>query len=188
MHNFRRSNKFSKPARLWQQILKTMSKLTGKLLIIDDNTSVLNSLELFLKYHFEKILTLKNPNLIPSFLEKEPVDVMLLDMNFTAGVNTGNEGIYWLSRILEMDPQAVVVMITAYGDIDLAVKAIREGAFDFITKPWDNNKLLATLQAALQLRFSKKEVKKLRLKEKHEGIDVQDQQSGQNRCQCPAHW
>ena len=149
-----------------------MSKRTGKLLIIDDNTSVLNSLELFLKYHFEKIIALKNPNLIPSTLEKEPVDIVLLDMNFTAGVNTGNEGIYWLSRILEMDPQAIVVMITAYGDIDLAVKAIREGAFDFITKPWDNNKLLATLQAAFQLRLSKKEVKKLQLKEKQMREDL----------------
>ncbi len=149
-----------------------MSKQSGKILIVDDNTSVLNSLELFLKHHFEKILTLKNPNQIPSCLEKEPVDVVLLDMNFTAGVNIGNEGIYWLSRILELDPQAVVVMITAYGDIELAVKAIREGAFDFITKPWDNNKLLATLQAALQLRFSKKEVKKLQLKQKQMREDL----------------
>ena len=149
-----------------------MGKQNGRLLIIDDNASVLNSLELFLKHHFEIILTLKNPNLIPSFLEKEPVDVILLDMNFTAGVNTGNEGIYWLSRILEMDPQVVVVMITAYGDIDLAVKAIREGAFDFITKPWDNNKLLATLKAALLLRLSKKEVKRLQLKEKQMSEDL----------------
>ncbi|MBN1416693.1 MAG: sigma-54-dependent Fis family transcriptional regulator [Bacteroidales bacterium] len=143
-----------------------MSKRSGNLLIIDDNASVLNSLELFLKHHFEKIIALKTPNLIVSTLEKEPVDVILLDMNFTAGVNIGNEGLYWLGRILELDPQAVVVMITAYGDIDLAVKAIREGAFDFITKPWDNNRLLTTLQAALQLRLSKKEVTKLQLKEK----------------------
>jgi DNA-binding NtrC family response regulator len=149
-----------------------MSKRTGRLLIIDDNASVLNSLELFLKHHFEVILTLKNPNLILSLIEKEPVDIILLDMNFTAGVNTGNEGIYWLSRILELDPQAVVVLITAYGEIDLAVKAIREGAFDFITKPWDNNRLLATLQAALQLRLSKKEVKKLQLKEKQMREDL----------------
>jgi DNA-binding NtrC family response regulator len=149
-----------------------MRKRSGKLLIIDDNTSVLSSLELFLKHHFEIVQTLANPNLIPSFIEKEPVDIILLDMNFTAGVNTGNEGIYWLSRILELDPQAIVVMITAYGDIDLAVKAIREGAFDFISKPWDNNKLLATLQAALQLRLSKKEVKKLQLKEKQMREDL----------------
>lgn len=135
-------------------------------MIIDDNASVLNSLELFLKYHFERIIVLKTPNLIVSTLEKEPVDIILLDMNFTAGVNTGNEGLYWLGRITERDPQAVVIMITAYGDIDLAVKAIREGAFDFITKPWDNNKLLATLKAALQLRLSRKEVTKLQLKEK----------------------
>ena len=149
-----------------------MGKRSGKLLIVDDNASVLSSLELFLKHHFETIFPLKNPNLIPSLMEKEPVDIILLDMNFTAGVNTGNEGIYWLSRILELDPQAVVVLITAYGDIELAVKAIREGAFDFITKPWDNNKLLATLQAALQLRLSKKEVKRLQLREKQMSEDL----------------
>jgi DNA-binding NtrC family response regulator len=149
-----------------------MGKRSGKLLIVDDNASVLSSLELFLKHHFETIFPLKNPNLIPSLMEKEPVDIILLDMNFTAGVNTGNEGIYWLSRILELDPQAVVVLITAYGDIELAVKAIREGAFDFITKPWDNNKLLATLQAALKLRLSKKEVKRLQLREKQMSEDL----------------
>ena len=133
-----------------------MSKSAGHILIVDDNASVLNSLDLFLKYQFEKISILRNPNQIVSFLQKELPDVIILDMNFTAGINTGNEGIFWLHKILETDPDAVVVMITAYGDIELAIRAIKEGATDFIVKPWDNNKLLATLQSAMKLRNSQK--------------------------------
>jgi len=146
---------------------------TGNLLIVDDNQSVLNSLELFLKHHFNKVLSLRSPNQISFTLNKEDVDVVLLDMNFTAGINTGNEGIYWLRKILKLDPAMVVVMITAYGDIELAVKAIKEGATDFVMKPWDNEKLLATLRAALELRKSKREVKTLRLKHRqlHDDLD-----------------
>ena len=146
---------------------------TGNLLIVDDNQSVLNSLELFLKHHYNKVITLKSPNQIPFTLTTDDVDVVLLDMNFTAGINTGNEGIYWLRKILKLDRTMVVVMITAYGDIELAVKAIKEGATDFVLKPWDNQKLLATLQAALELRKSKREVKKLRLthKQLHDDLD-----------------
>ncbi|MBN2213012.1 MAG: sigma-54-dependent Fis family transcriptional regulator [Bacteroidales bacterium] len=146
---------------------------TGNLLIVDDNQSVLNSLELFLKHHFSKVLSLRSPNQISFTLNKEDVDVVLLDMNFTAGINTGNEGIYWLRKILKLDPAMVVVMITAYGDIELAVKAIKEGATDFVMKPWDNEKLLATLRAATELRRSKREVKTLRLKHRqlHDDLD-----------------
>jgi DNA-binding NtrC family response regulator len=152
---------------------KTKIMKTGNLLIVDDNQGVLNSLELFLKHHFNKVHTLKSPNQIPFTLTTEDVDVVLLDMNFTSGINTGNEGIYWLRKILKLDPSMVVVMITAYGDIELAVKAIKEGATDFVLKPWDNQKLLATLRAALELRNSKKEVKKLKLKHKqlHDDLD-----------------
>jgi DNA-binding NtrC family response regulator len=142
-----------------------MSKATGHILIVDDNPSVLNALDLFLKYHFEKISTIRNPNLVRGFMEKEAPDVILLDMNFTAGINSGNEGFFWLANILESDPDAVVVLITAYGDIGLAIRAIKEGAIDFILKPWDNNKLLATLQSAMKLRFSKKQVRHLQLKQ-----------------------
>jgi DNA-binding NtrC family response regulator len=149
-----------------------VSKTAGHILIVDDNTSVLNSLELFLKYQFERINILRNPNQILSFLEKEAPDVILLDMNFTAGINTGNEGIFWLHRILENDSDAVVVMITAYGDIELAIRAIKEGAVDFIVKPWDNNKLLATLQSAMKLRVSKKQVRHLKLREKQLKEDI----------------
>src|SRR4030066_993372 len=116
--------------------------MNGKLLIVDDHKQVLKALIQLLEPEFVSVTGISNPNQIISYINKEEFDVILLDMNFTAGVNTGNEGIYWLNRILEIDPQAVVVMITAYGDIALAVKAIREGAFDFIAKPWDNNKLL----------------------------------------------
>jgi len=149
-----------------------MSKFAGHILIVDDNASVLNSLELFLKYQFERISTLRNPNLIPGILGKEFPDIILLDMNFSAGINTGNEGFFWLNNILKADPDAVVVMITAYGDIELAIRAIKEGATDFVLKPWDNNKLLATLQSALKLRGSKKQVRYLKLKEKQLKEDI----------------
>jgi DNA-binding NtrC family response regulator len=149
-----------------------MSKSAGHILIVDDNASVLNSLDLFLKYQFEKISILKNPNQIISFLQKELPDVIVLDMNFTAGINSGNEGIFWLHTILEADPDGVVVLITAYGDIELAIRAIKEGAVDFIVKPWDNNKLLATLQSAMKLRNSKKQVRHLQLREKQLKEDI----------------
>jgi DNA-binding NtrC family response regulator len=149
-----------------------MQKLAAHILIVDDNSSVLNSLELFLKYQFEKISTLRNPNQISAFMQNELPDIILLDMNFTAGINSGNEGIFWLHKILETDPESVVIMITAYGDIELAIKAIKEGAVDFILKPWDNNKLLATLQAGMRLRLSKNQVRHLQLKEKQFKEDI----------------
>ncbi len=138
-----------------------------KLLIVDDNEELLTALRLFLKPHYDTIHTIKTPNRIAEFLSKESYDVILLDMNFTAGVATGNEGIFWLKRILETDPQAVVIMITAYGDIELAVKALKEGATDFIHKSWDEDKILSTLVAAGQLRQSKLEIKKLKSKQQH---------------------
>jgi len=143
-----------------------MTPPIGKLLIVDDNPSVLNALELFLKNKFEAVTTLRNPNQILSAIGQEEYDLILLDMNFTAGVNTGNEGIFWLRKVLKSDPAMVVILITAYGDIELAVTAIKEGATDFIVKPWDNKKLLATLQAGLKLRETQREVKKLKNKQK----------------------
>jgi DNA-binding NtrC family response regulator len=149
-----------------------MKEKAGNILIVDDSASVLKSLELFLKHYFKSIKTLNSPNQIPFFLSTEDIDIIMLDMNFTAGVNTGNEGIFWLRKILKQDPTVVVIMITAYGDIELAVKAIKEGATDFITKPWDNQKLLATLQTALKLRLSNKEIRKLKLKQKQINEDI----------------
>lgn len=149
-----------------------MKEKAGNILIVDDSASVLKSLELYLKHYFKSIITLNSPNQIPFLLSTEDIDIIMLDMNFTAGINTGNEGIFWLRKILKQDPTVVVIMITAYGDIELAVKAIKEGATDFITKPWDNQKLLATLQAALKLRLSNKEIRKLKLKQKQINEDI----------------
>ncbi len=140
--------------------------MTGKLLIVDDHKQVLKALIQLLEPEFESVAGISNPNQIISHLNRERSDVVLLDMNFSAGVNTGNEGLFWLNRILKSDPSAVVVMITAYADADLAVRAIKEGATDFVVKPWDNNKLIATLQAALKLKQSKTENNRLRDRQK----------------------
>ena len=144
-----------------------MGQVKGRILIIDDNEKILSSLKMILQSEFSKVDTIKNPNQINHLISNESYDVVLLDMNFSAGVNTGNEGIFWLNEIIKKDADAIVVMITAYGDIDLAVKAMKEGATDFILKPWDNQKLIATLRTACKLRQSKIEVKNLRKKEKY---------------------
>ena len=140
--------------------------MKGKLLIVDDHKQVLKALIQLLEPEFEKVTGISNPGQIITLINSAEYDVILLDMNFSAGVNTGNEGIYWLNRILKSNPETVVVMMTAYADADLAVRAIKEGATDFVVKPWDNNKLIATLQAAFRLRQSKIENKKLRDRQK----------------------
>ena len=132
----------------------------GSLLIVDDNKPVLKALIQLLETEFDQVTGLSSPNQIISQMNKQEFDVILLDMNFSAGVHTGNVGIYWLNRILKTDPLASVVMITAYGDVNLAVKAIKDGATDFVVKPWDNDKLITTLQSAYKLRQSKIENKK----------------------------
>jgi len=142
---------------------KKMTK--GNILIIDDNKSILSALEILLSSEFQSITSLSNPNMILAELEKKDYNVALLDMNFKAGINTGNEGIYWLERIKDKRPSVSVVMMTAYGDVELAVKSLKMGSTDFVLKPWDNEKLIATLQSALQLNLSKKEVIQLREKE-----------------------
>ena len=128
--------------------------MKSKILILDDNRSVLTALEMLLQSEFDQIFTLKNPNSLISTIQEHAIDIVLLDMNFNAGVNNGNEGIYWLRQVQKYDPTISVIMITAYGDIELAVKAVKEGAFDFILKPWDNNKLISTIHASLKLRKS----------------------------------
>ncbi|EKB48978.1 sigma-54-dependent transcriptional regulator [Cecembia lonarensis] len=135
---------------------------TGKILIVDDNEDLLKAAKIFLKRHFAQVDTESNPGLLPILMVNEQYDVIMLDMNFTKDVSSGQEGFYWLDRILELDSSAVVVLITAYGDVNTAVKAIKEGATDFVLKPWENEKLLATLNAALQLRQSKMEVNQLK--------------------------
>lgn len=138
----------------------------GTVLIVDDNKSILSALEILLSSEFQTVTTLSDPNQIPTELRKKDYNLVVLDMNFNAGINTGNEGIYWLGRIRESNPEISVVMITAYGDVELTVKALKAGAIDFVLKPWDNSKLVATLKSALQLNLSKKEVSQLKEKEK----------------------
>ncbi len=142
-----------------------MSSNKGNILIVDDNKSILTSLEILLIPEFSSVRPVANPNQIFSELRKKDYNLVILDMNFSAGVNTGNEGFYWLGRIKEQYPDISVVMITAYGDVDTAVRALKEGASDFVLKPWDNEKLLATLKLAIQLNLSKKEVKQLKDRE-----------------------
>ena len=138
-----------------------------RILIVDDNADLLEGLKLFLSPHASEIITHRNPNLIPSTLQQNVFDLILLDMNFSAGVNTRNEGLYWMKRILEYDPSATVVLITGYGDIDLAVKAMKEGAADFIQKSWDEERILSSLLAALKIRESRLEIKSLKNKTQH---------------------
>lgn len=137
----------------------------GTILVVDDNKSVLTALEMLLAGIFKKVITISNPNRILSTLEGENVDVLLLDMNFSAGINTGNEGIFWLGEVRKNFKDLPVVLFTAYADIELAVKAVKEGATDFVVKPWDNAKLVATLLSAYRLKESRSEVKQLREKE-----------------------
>ncbi len=143
-----------------------MENKQGSILIVDDNEEMLLALKIFLAPHFSKIVTEKNPNLISSLI-KQNFDLILLDMNFSAGINTGNEGFYWMNEILKIDSQACIVFITAYSDVELAVKAMREGAADFIQKSWDEKKILSTVLAAYKLRKSKQEINHLQSKQKH---------------------
>lgn len=133
----------------------------GTLLVVDDDADVLTAARLLLRNDFRRVLTADDPAEIETVLAKEPVDVFLLDMNFAIGRNTGEEGMRWLERILEIDPDAVVVLMTAFGDLNTAVGAMRRGAADFVLKPWQNDKLLATLSVAAELRRSRATVRAL---------------------------
>ena len=135
-------------------------KKSGNILIVDDNRGVLTALQLLLKPYFNKITVLSSPVTLPSVLREEEWQVVLLDMNFTSGINTGNEGLYWLHEIKKQYPSLPVVLFTAYADIDLAVRGIKEGATDFIVKPWDNQKLVETLLGATEKTGKQKTVGK----------------------------
>ena len=124
----------------------------GTLLVVDDNKGILTAVQMLLGTCFEKVITISTPNKIKATLHDENIDVVLLDMNFSAGINTGNEGLFWLSEIKKEDASIQVVLFTAYADIDLAVRGIKEGAADFVVKPWDNAKLLETLKTAYNIR------------------------------------
>lgn len=144
----------------------------GTLLIVDDNQDLLNAAKIFLKRHFKRVDIESNPNLIPTLLQNDSYDIILLDMNFTRDVSTGQEGYHWLNKILEIDPSAVVVLITAYGDVNTAVKVIKQGATDFVLKPWDNEKLLATLHAALKLKNAGNKVSQLESTQRQLSADI----------------
>ena len=157
------------------QFLKppAMEKKYGKVLAIDDNEDILFALKLLLKNHVEKVTTETSPDKIPQLMKEDSYDVILLDMNFTKDAISGQEGFDWLNKILDIDPDAVVVFITAYGDAEKAVKAIKAGATDFVLKPWQNEKLLATISSAIKLRQSKREAGDLKERQK-EISDIQD--------------
>ncbi len=143
-----------------------MEKNLGKILIIDDDEDVLLAAKLLLKRHAHEVLIEKNPKKIPFLLNNDSYDVILLDMNFSTDITSGKEGFYWLNQILEKDPSAVVILITAFGDVEMAVRALKQGATDFVLKPWQNEKLIATISSALRLKNSYKEVDKLKQEKK----------------------
>jgi len=134
----------------------------GKILVIDDNEDILFTLKMLLRPLAESITTITDPREINSLVSRNHYQVILLDMNFTVDAVSGDEGFYWLERIREISPETVVILITAYSDTEKAVKAIKAGATDFISKPWQNEKLLATVSSALELGFSRKEIQTLK--------------------------
>ncbi|MFY0697926.1 MAG: sigma-54-dependent Fis family transcriptional regulator [Balneola sp.] len=149
-----------------------MTSKKGKILVVDDDADVLQAARLFLKQHVKSIETEKDPNSIPTLLKNNRYDLILLDMNFTEDVSSGKEGFFWLQKILEIDPSIAVILITAYGDIDKAVQAVKAGATDFVLKPWKNEKLLTTVMSAMQLTDSKREVAELKETQKQINSDI----------------
>lgn len=150
----------------------TSGNETGKILMIDDDEDVLLAAKLLLKKHSHHVIIEKNPKKIPFLLNNDTYDVILLDMNFSKDITSGKEGFFWLSQILEKDPSAVVILITAFGDVEMAVRALKEGATDFVLKPWQNEKLLATISTAIKLKKTYKEVDKLKKAKKQLEEDI----------------
>jgi DNA-binding NtrC family response regulator len=151
---------------------KRMDKKSGKILIIDDDEDILQAARLFLKKHVSQVHTENSPEIIPKLLKNENYDIIFLDMNFAKGATSGKEGFLWLDKIHEIDPSAVVVLITAFGDVEMAVKAVKAGATDFVLKPWQNERLLATLSSAMNLRRSRIEASHLRSRQKQLSADL----------------
>ncbi len=142
-----------------------MAKTPASILVVDDDPGILTASQMFLKQLFTIVQVETDPGNIPGLMNEQKFDVIMLDMNFTLGKNDGAEGIYWLNRILEMDPLSTVVFITAFGGVDLAVEAIRSGAFDFIVKPWKNDRLLGVIRTALKLTETKREAEKYKYRQ-----------------------
>jgi two-component system, NtrC family, response regulator HydG len=139
-----------------------MQKQGAKILVVDDDKDILTAARVVLRQKFETVDTESNPQKLSTLLQQNRYDVILLDMNYSSGKTTGNEGLFWLKQILEIHPQQQIVMITAYGDIKLAVEAMKQGAADFIVKPWENEKLEATVQASYQYAIAKNELRQLK--------------------------
>lgn len=168
--------------------------MQGTIIVVDDNKGVLSAVKLLLKNNFERIITLTSPITLPAVLREENAQVVLLDMNFSSGLNTGNEGLYWLHEIKKMQPSLPVVLFTAYADIDLAVRGIKEGATDFIVKPWDNTRLVDTPVSRLPKQFQGKEksgtppggiIHVLGRKQCHETVEDTDRKGSPNGCKHP---
>ena len=148
------------------KIFNTMGEKMPHILIIEDNEDVKRALQLLLEDLPSDITCISKPEQLKKLLEEQTFDLILLDMNFSAGINSGNEGLFWLREILNEDPEMVVILMTAYGTVDLAVKAIREGAIDFVMKPWDNEKLMSTIAAGLKLNRSNRALLKSESRQK----------------------
>ena len=142
------------------------------ILIVDDNKAVTIALKLLLKSEFSQVDVLTNPNTLISKINKQTYDAIILDMNFVSGINTGNEGFYWLKEILRIDPDASIIFITAYAEIERAVKAIHDGAVDYVEKPWDDEKLLNSIYKAIERRDSRREIKRLKNNQEHTNQDI----------------
>lgn len=149
-----------------------MPKTEAKILVVDDDIDVLNTARMYLKQQFTLVQIENNPENIALHFDRESYDVVLLDMNFQKGENDGAAGLKWLNTVLEIDPNTIVILITAYGELDLAVKAVKAGATDFIAKPWKNEKLYGTITSALQLRQSKLEIDRLKNTQKTLANDI----------------
>lgn len=162
MRVLRSGTVFSLCARLNLNQQTDVTQEGGKILMIDDDEDVLLAAKMLLKKQNHHVIIEKNPNKIPFLLNNDTYDVILLDMNFSKDITSGKEGFYWLEQILEKDPNAVVILITAFGDVEMAVKALKKGATDFILKPWQNEKLVATISTAIRLKQSYNQVDKLR--------------------------
>lgn len=139
----------------------------GSVLVVDDDPDILQAARLLLKQHVAQVDTEQDPSRLPALLKRTTYDVILLDMNFSRGNSSGREGFYWLEQIINIDPTSTVVMITAFGDVETAVQAIKEGAADFILKPWQNERLVTTVMNAIKLGSSKRETDRLRTQKRH---------------------
>lgn len=153
-----------------------MNKINASVLVVDDDKDILTSLSLYLKHHFQEVNCTQNPKELASLLKDHPYDCVILDMNFRKGVNNGKEGLYWLNFIKETKPETTVILLTAYGNLDLAVEALKIGAADFMVKPWKNEKLLSTLLRSLEIQKSKKEIIRLKTVNLHLSKELNQEQ------------